>query len=297
MTKDTPSIFVTTVDVSMKDKLLQGLISQGFEIAKIPYAFFSAKKKGVSCTFYESGKLTVQGKDMAPFIEFFLEPEILGNFSFSHPDANLDLTPRLGGDESGKGDFFGPLVVACVYGNEKTIPELVRIKAKDSKALTDETALKISKEIQKIVPYKIIRIFPEKYNSLYEGFSNLNSLLAWAHAAALSTLHQETGCPLAIVDQFANESVLLSALRKKEADLVLKQRHRAEEDVVVASASILARAAFLEGLKTLSEEYKIDLPKGASKLTIQAGKKLKAQYGDEALRKTAKLHFKTYEAL
>src|SRR5437899_709139 len=118
-----PACFSTKIDLSLKEKLQSDLESQGFEISHPPYTLFSAKKKGISCTLYESGSLTVQGKDKEEFIEFYLEPEILKEFKFSNPEVHLDLTDRMGLDEAGKGDFFGPLCIAAVFANGEMIKE------------------------------------------------------------------------------------------------------------------------------------------------------------------------------
>ena len=111
------SCFTANIPLELADKIKQDLIQQGFEIQKPPYTLFSAKKKGISCTLYESGKLTVQGKERGPFIEFYLEPEILKEFRFSHPEAHVDQTPHIGMDEAGKGDFFGPLCISALYSH------------------------------------------------------------------------------------------------------------------------------------------------------------------------------------
>lgn len=285
--------FTTKIDLQLAAKLKADLEEQGFEISKPPYSIFSAKKKGLSCTLYESGSLTVQGKEMDHFIEFYLEPEILQTFRFSHPEAHLDLKPRIGMDEAGKGDFFGPLCVAAVYADESGIKKLLEIKVKDSKKISDEGILKMAQKIRSSFPYTAIRLFPSKYNELYGKFKNLNRLLGWAHASALGDLSAKTGCKEALLDQFAEKGVMDSFLKQKKMDIHLEQKTHAEEDLVVAAASILARAAFLEGMATLSEEYEIQLPKGANSKVIIAAKTLCDRFGREVLNQVAKTHFKT----
>ncbi len=285
--------FTTQIDLKIAPKLEADLKEQGFEITKPPYTVFSAKKKGISCTLYESGKLVVQGKEMDPFIEFYLEPEVLQSFQFSHPEAHLDLSPHIGMDEAGKGDFFGPLCVAAVYADGEGIKKMHQIGVKDSKRISDEGILKIAKKIRAEFPYTVIRLFPHKYNELHGKFKNLNRLLGWGHAAALGDLAAKTGCKEALLDQFAEKHVMETALKQKKIDVNLRQKVRGEEDLVVAAASILARAAFLEGMASLSEEYGIQLPKGANSQVIDAARKLVAKFGREVLEKVAKTHFKT----
>lgn len=287
------SCFVAQIDPSLSEKLKQGLLSRGFDLSQPPYTFFQGKSKGVTCTLYTSGKLMVQGKQMQEFIQYYLEPEILKTFTYGYDRLDLDLTPRIGIDESGKGDFFGPLCVAGVFASGETIAQLAKIGVKDSKKLSDDTILKIAQKIRKEYAHHIVRIGPEKYNELYQRFGNLNLLLGWGHATAIEALVDKTGCQNVIIDKFAAEHVVENALRQKKKSVLLSQKVRAEEDLVVAAASILARAAFLEFMEKLGKDVGIPLPKGASARTIQTGKQLVQKHGQEILGRLAKLHFKT----
>jgi ribonuclease HIII len=294
---DSSPSFVTTIDLKLSDKLFRDLTQQEFEISKPPYTKFSAKKKGITCTLYESGKLVVQGKERRSFIEFYLEPEILGSFQFTHPLAAADLTPRIGIDESGKGDFFGPLCIAGVYVRTEDFSELQAIGVKDSKSITDVNICKIAAKIKDRCLYHIVKINPLKYNEIYLEFKNLNRLLAWGHATTIEQLVIKSGCREVLIDQFADEWVVQSALKRKQLEVNLTQRHRAEQDLAVAAASILARQSFLEGLEKLGREMDIILPKGASSSVIQAGKKIIQKWGVEGLRRVCKQHFKTFEII
>lgn len=289
--------FVAQIDLSLSAKLSKDLEDQGFTFSTPPYTIFSAKKSGVSCTLYQSGKLTVQGKEMSAFIEFYLEPEILKTFAFTNPAAEILLTPRIGIDEAGKGDFFGPLCIAGVFAGGKEIAELKAIGVKDSKNISDKQIHVIAKQIKDNFAHHIVKINPSKYNEIYPQFNNLNKLLAWGHATTIEHLVAKTGCNEVIIDQFANEWVVISALKRKKLLINLTQRHRGEEDPVVAAASILARHTFLDGLEKLSLEFQMDLPKGASSKTIQAGREFMKKYGSDNLSKVGKMHFKTLDAI
>ena len=91
-----------------------------FKFREVPYARFAAEKEKTNVVFYESGKLVVQGKGTQDFVEFVLEPQILQEVKLGYETVlNPELlAPRIGVDESGKGDFFGPLCIAGVYLNE-----------------------------------------------------------------------------------------------------------------------------------------------------------------------------------
>ena len=289
-----PSCFSTKIDLSLASKLKQDLENQGFLLTSPAYTIFQGKKKNISCTLYESGALTVQGKDKDEFIEFYLEPQILKSFKYTHAHADLNLEPRIGVDEAGKGDFFGPLCVTALYADGEGVKKLVDMGARDSKGMSDASVLKLAKKIREEFLHVTIRISPQKYNELYTNFRNLNRLLGWGHATAIVDLAKKTSCHKVIIDQFADESVVENAVARKNMKLDLEQKHRAEEDQVVAAASVCARASFLEGLENLSNEIQVTLPKGASSKVITIGKKIVRQFGEDTLKRVSKTHFKTY---
>jgi len=298
-----PATFVATVDLSLAKQFQKDLEEQGFDISIPQYTIFSAKKKGVSCTLYQSGKLTVQGKEKGAFIEFYLEPHILKTYTYTHPahavdeQTPLNLEAHIGIDESGKGDFFGPLCIAGVFAAGDGIAKLKTFGVRDSKMITDKDILLISRKIRENCAYHVVRINPAKYNELYAKFLNLNRLLAWGHATAIEQLVEKTNCHEVMIDQFAAEHIVITALKRKNLEVNLTQRHRAEEDLVVAAASILARAAFLEGLEKLRQEFQIPLPKGASARTIEVGRQFVQEHGKEQLEKVCKMHFKTLDSI
>ena len=294
-------IFVTTIQKAVVEKLQQDLPSQGFDLSSPPHTIFQAKKKGVTCTLYESLKLTVQGKGMREFLEFYLEPEVLLSPEYTYKNElameSLDRRARIGVDEAGKGDYFGPLCVAGVMADETTFPILLKIGVRDSKTLSDEQVKKMAKKIVTSVPNYIIRLRPTKYNELYTSFKNLNSLLAWCHATVIEHLSAHTKAPLAIIDKFAHEHVVERALKKKGTQIELEQRVRGEADIVVAAASIVARWAFLEGLEETGRHLNISLPKGAAAHVVETARRLVREHGKEVLDVIAKVHFKITKEL
>lgn len=289
--------YVLQFDLELAEKLRNGLEKQGFALSAPPHTLFQGKKKGLSCTLYTSGKLVVQGKEIKEFIEFYLEPEVLGSFGYGYSGLEQDLSPHIGVDESGKGDFFGPLCIAGVFAEQQGILELEKLGVKDSKRLKDDQIVKIAEKIRKKYPFHLVLIGPKRYNELYEKFGNLNLLLGWGHATVIENLLEKTGCDKVVIDKFAAEHVVETALRRKGKNVHLIQRTQGERDLVVAAASILARASFVEGLSLLEKEVSQKLPKGASSLTIESGKKLVARHGSQILQHVGKLHFKTAQLL
>lgn len=204
---------------------------------------------------------------------------------------------RIGIDESGKGDYFGPLVIAAVFVDATTQGELKLMAVRDSKKISDGRILEMAPDIKTICPHSVIAIGPQKYNELYAKIKNLNRLLAWGHAKALENLLEHVPCERAISDQFGNERLILNALQEKGRTIVLEQRTKAESDLAVAAASILARAEFLLRLKRLSNEVGTTLPKGASPTVELAARMVIKKHGQDRLGHVAKLHFKTTQAV
>ncbi len=303
-----PKSGVFTLNERQRGQLQEYCKARGWEFATAPYAFWKVKAPNMSLVAYESGKLTVQGKMAAEFIEFTLEPEILQSFAFSaakeavEPRIKADDFPAHGGiDESGKGDFFGPLVVAGAYVDGSTAQKLVDLGVKDSKLIKSTKQIyAIAPQIRAILPrqYAVITVGPEAYNRMYGQIRNLNRLLAWGHARVIENLLELVpDCPRMLSDKFGAEYLIKRALMQKGRQVILDQQVRAEADVAVAAASILAREGFLRGMERLSREFGIELPRGASAQVSRRAQEVAEKFGLEALTRCAKVHFKTFEIL
>ncbi len=198
---------------------------------------------------------------------------------------------RIGVDESGKGDFFGPLVIAaCLVGPEH-LAQLDDVR--ESKKVTDAVAKRSAAVIRATCPHSVIAIMPPKYNDLYRQIRNLNKLLAWGHARAIENVLEQRDCALVISDQFASAETVKRQLFEKGRNVELRSVVRAESDLAVAAASILARAEFLRRLGELSRTFGVELPKGAGPQVLEAGKRFVLKHGADKLCEVAKLHFKT----
>jgi ribonuclease HIII len=280
------------------------LKSHDFELREVPYALFAGAKKEINVVFYESGKLVVQGKGTKDFIEFVLEPEILQEAKLGYEEVlNPELlAPRLGVDESGKGDFFGPLCIAGVYVNESVVKAWKEAGIRDSKNISSDKKIRELAELIRKTPGCVTTVVPignEAYNRLYAKMGSVNSVLAWGHARVIENLLGQQNLmnppPVrAISDQFAySKDTVAKALMTLGRQVELVQRHKAEEDMAVAAASILARHEFVSRLQALEKTYGVELPKGASALVDKAAKEFVNRYGAEGLGKVAKMHFRT----
>jgi ribonuclease HIII len=198
----------------------------------------------------------------------------------------------IGTDESGKGDYFGPLVIGGVHVDPRTKGQLFKLKVRDSKRITDNVIKDLDFRIRSSCIYSVVVIGPEKYNLLYDKMKNLNKLLAWGHARVIENILLRVECKKAISDQFGSENYIKNALMKLGKQIELTQIPRAESDIGVAAASILARAEFVRRMERLSQECGRQLPKGASEQVDSVGRQILEQMGKEALNRFAKLHFK-----
>jgi ribonuclease HIII len=203
--------------------------------------------------------------------------------------------PYIGTDESGKGDFFGPLVIAGVYLTPDTGKLLRTIGIRDSKELSDYQIGEIASEIKKDrkIIFDFVHISPEKYNQLYEKMGNLNRLMGWAHARAIENLLNKCDAGEVISDKFGNEKVILDALQTKGRTINLKQVTKAERFTAVAAASVLARESVINWFKFQSRKLNIEIPKGSSVDVENVAKHLFQKHGEDTLTKLVKLHFKT----
>ena len=280
------------------------LRENSFKPREVPYARFAGEKDKLNVVFYNSGKLVVQGKGTQEFVEFVLEPEILKQATLGY-EAVLNpelLAPRLGVDESGKGDFFGPLCVAGVYVNAKVIEAWKESGIRDSKNISSDRKMRELADLIRDTPgcvHTAVPIGNEAYNRLYAKMRSVNTVLAWGHARVIENLmgqrHHMNPPPIrAISDQFASsKSTVAKALMSLGREIELVQRHKAEEDVAVAAASILARDEFVTRLGKLEKQFGMALPKGASAAVDAAAKGFIARHGVETLSQVAKMHFRT----
>jgi ribonuclease HIII len=298
-------------DADLRERIRQALEHLGPSDRKTdPYCdyvfLFEDKPERLVVKQYRKGTLTIQGRAdhlfqvITQVIAPFTGAENRTDAAGSRPEPLEPVPlPYIGTDESGKGDYFGPMIVAGVMVDEALKPRLDALGIRDSKQLSDARCRDLAARIRKICVRRYYEVVlpPERYNELYGAFAgegkNLNHLLAWAHARAIESLLDYADCPRAVADQFGNEQYIRSRLMKKGRTLQLIQLHRGERYLAVAAASILARDRFLEYLDRLSRTYGIALPKGAVNGIVAAARQFLEKHGAAQLGRVAKLHHKT----
>lgn len=292
--------FSLSLTQEQAEKLRTLLTDQNFEFVSRPYMLFFAQKGKLSVAVYEKGpKVVIQGKEMEDFVKYELEPKITGEARLGYEEVLQPamFEPHFGVDESGKGDFFGPLVVAGVFVDRTIAKQLLALGVTDSKRISSDRRIEqLADAIRNVhgTENNVVLIGPEKYNELYLRFANLNDLLGWGHARVIENLLAlRPDCPRALSDKFANERVVRQALLTAGRKITVDQRTKAESDIAVAAASILAREKFVRWLDRKGRELGIKLPKGVSGEVKTAARELVSRHGPEALRKVAKMHFRT----
>lgn len=275
------------------------LASGNYRARSVPYALAAAEAEDCSIVLYESGKCVVQGKGAEDWVLFTLEPLVLQEARLGYEDVHdpSSTQPHMGVDESGKGDFFGPLVISAAYVDPAIAEDLRRLDVRDSKTISsDKVARDKAEKIRERLGqrFSMVVIGPAAYNRLHGTMGTVNKILAWGHARAIEDLLERVpDCPRALSDQFGPTRQIEAALLKRGRAIKLEQRPKAESDIAVAAASILARAGFLAAMDKLSKQYDVLLPKGASDRVKAAAVELVKRHGGHALLDSAKCHFKT----
>ena len=203
----------------------------------------------------------MQGSKAEDFVLFQLEPLVLGAATLGYEkELSPELfAPHAGSDESGKGDYFGPLVVCCAYTDEALSDEMVKLGVRDCKQMSDKSVLTVGAKIRALLGpsgYAVVKLGPAAYNRLYAKIRNINRMLAWAHGTAIEELlTKRQGCGRVVVDQFApTEATIRRALKERGKKAVVEQRHKAESDIAVAAASVIARELFLRSMADMTTE-------------------------------------------
>lgn len=276
----------TASSVSEKEYNYEFVVEQAREKIKIQVYF---GKKGV--------KTILQG-DTTSGLYQSLNSLIADEPKLSFRETELkEPEEYIGTDECGKGDFFGPLVVAAVHVDNKTKKLLSQIGVRDSKDLGDPQIKILAGKIKTVIEgnFQIVQINPAKYNELYNKFLNLNKLLNWAHSKAIDNLLDNTECKYVITDKFSRKELDVSAFAK-HSDVEFVLETKAEKYIGVAAASIIARDSFVKWFGD-HQRSGLSLPKGSSIETEKFAKNLLKKIGNDKLGELAKLHFKTFKKI
>lgn len=290
------TIYTETLDAEQMERLRTICEKKGWESYEVAYALFAFKGPKVNVVGYKSGKVVIQGKATEEFIVDVLEPEVTLEAKFGYDEVHHPewFEPHAGLDESGKGDFFGPLISTCVIADREAIDAWRDEGIRDSKKITDARILKLAKMVKETRGAVVKTVFcgMPRYNELMSRpRANLNLLLAWQHAQALQNALKEKWVPWGMLDQFSKEPLVQRYFKNDKFEL--RMETKAEVDPVVAAASVVARAEYVLQMKKLSDRFGEPLLKGASAKVREQAVRIVEKFGAPALREVAKLHFRT----
>ncbi len=290
------------------ENLSKKLTTQGFTVSKLDKKLYNyevivnsnKEQAKVLVYFGKKGIKNVIQANPETKISKELNNIIFGESLFeSERKGEIMFDDYIGTDESGKGDYFGPLVVAAVYVDKSTSLELEQAGVKDSKLISDNNIKNLESKIKKIVRdnFEIVQINPDKYNTLYDSFNNLNKIMGWAHSKAIENLLQRIDCPNVISDKFGNEKLIINELKKKNIVLNLYQTPKGERFTAVAAASILARAKVVDWFNFKSKEVGFQILKGGGASVNIIAKRVLNQFDTDYLMKMIKFHFKNSQSI
>ncbi len=270
---------------------------------------FAAKLPTVAITVYKSGKVLFQGADAQKEAARWGSAPTHSNTSTTSSvktkgdtlPANFEKFSVIGSDETGTGDYFGPVTVAAVFVPKEKIALLQELGIKDSKMLTDEKMLLIADDIKAICPHSILVLRNEKYNTVQQKGWSQGKIKALLHNKAL--LHvlnkiKPTSPDYILIDQFAERDIYYRHIQNEKEivrDNVLFSTKAEQLHVAVAAASILARVAFLKEMDHISKEINMTIPKGASNKVDEMAAKILLTHGEQALQNITKWHFANTE--
>lgn len=315
MEETTPKKTVFTFELTNdQQELLLGIMMTGnYRRREVPYSLYSIEGDHFNATLYQKEKhgkrkLCVQGSKAEDFVLFQLEPIVLGAATLGYEkELNPELfTAHAGSDESGKGDYFGPLVVCAAFTDEKLSDEMAKLGVKDCKQMSDKSVLAVGANLRALLGpdrYSVVKLGNPAYNRLYAKMRNINRMLAWAHATAIEELLGKIPeCARVVIDQFApTEATILRALKPRGKAAKIEQRHKAESDIAVAAASVIARELFIRACldmgkacfgENAGEDEKIPLGSSDPRVRELAEKMVK-EHGANWLMNNAKAHFQT----
>ena len=288
------------------------LNSKGWAFSELAYGHWKAQKERTTVAAYLSGKVVVQGGGTQDLVLYVLEPEVLHEAKLGYESVMAEqenpqmFEPHAGIDESGKGDYFGPLVVCCCYTDEALSREMREMGVKDCKQMSDKSVLSTGAKLRALLGptgYAVVKLGPAAYNRLYAKIRNINRMLAWAHGTAIEELlEKRRSCPRVVVDQFApTEATILRALKARGKAVKVEQRHKAESDIAVAAASVIAREIFLRDIMKMGDELfgppaegRENVPAGSSDPRVRSlAEDMVRREGPVWLMNHAKAHFQT----
>lgn len=270
----------------------------------IPYVVFQAQDEDTVITMYESGKVMFQGTSAdvdAAMWGVALENTKEKKEERKEADKKYYTCDSVGSDEVGTGDYFGPIVVTASYVKKEDIPFLEKLGVCDSKKINDDKILKIAPEIAKRIKYRSMILSNTEYNERHDKDLNMNKIKAILHNKVLYQLmtEEKPEVDYIIVDEFAREARYYDYI--KDAGNIQKgitfMTKAEDKNMAVACGSIISRYIFLKEFDKICDNIHMPLPKGAGRDVDKIGEEVVEKYGEDMLKKIAKVNFKNTDRI
>ena len=273
---------------------------------KAPGVIFAAKLADTAITAYKSGKVMFQGagaqREAARWSTgATTTTSKITNTKGDKLPENFATFSVIGSDETGTGDYFGPVTVAAVYVPADKIALVQELGVKDSKQLTDEYMRKIAPDLMKVCPHSILTLRNDKYNAIQARGYSQGKIKALLHNQALKHVLTKIAPDkpdYILIDQFAERGIYYNHIKNEKQIIrenVLFSTKAENLHVAVATASILARYAFLKEMDKLAEIVGFPIQKGASGKVDEMAAKIWLKHGEETLKSMTKWHFANTE--
>lgn len=250
----------------------------------------------IFCPREPGDKIIVRGAAPQKFVTWYEQKPKVSTAKSTAPTPSI--SPHIGVDEAGKGDYFGPLAAAAVYVDQESAIDLIRWGVKDSKSISDSKISELALKIRERCPNAVRILLPPEYNQAYQRQQNLNQLLAELHTDVIGKLVTQTGCHAVLADQFAAPEILAKVIERYDPSIKLEQRTKGEADIAVAAASILAREGFVATIEDYRIKAEMEIPLGSSSpKVVEVGQAILRKWGRKGLERIAKIDFRTTQKI
>lgn len=264
-----------------------------------PGVVFAAKLADTAITVYKSGKVMFQGNGASQEASLWgiSSEKVTVSTKGDTLPPNFSSLSVIGSDETGTGDYFGPITVAACFVREDQIELVNELGVKDSKMLTDDVMRKMAPDLMATLSHSVLVLKNEKYNDIQSRGWSQGKIKALMHNQALKHVLNKINPEkpsFILIDQFAERGIYYNHI-KMEKEIIRENvlfATKAEQlHVSVAAASIIARYAFLKEMDRLTEIAGTTIPKGASAKVDEIAAKIYIKHGEAFLKSITKWHF------
>mgnify|MGYP002537592858 FL=1 len=209
---------------------------------------------------------------------------------------------HIGCDETGSGDFFGPLCVVACYIDERDYDWLMSLNIRDPKLMTPQEVIDIAREIKDRLVYSLLILDNSHYNQMAAAGNNLANIKAKLYNQAVTNVMQKVAMKVdkKVVNQFVSPKTYYNYLKSEVIvvkDLSFEQKGE-EQYFAIMCSSILSKYAFYQYFNNMSRSLKVKLPRGnTSSVVDHVAVSIAKKYGKKMLLKVTKTNMTNYKRI